>query len=140
MQKMASVDKEYTEEQYRLVIKHCNRKLRNPHVVCPDKKSYELILIRRATDTKRKFFQCKYCGRVATNYSNLNKHCRIHVGDKRYKCCLCGEAFTDSSVRNRHCLAHNSKYFWYHNNCVTPCCDRWIPKTDGSRDVKDGGS
>ena len=138
---MASKDKEYTEEQYRLVMKHHNRRLRkNAPVVCTDKKSYELILIRRATDTKRQFFQCEICGRVTTDYSNLNKHCRIHVGDKRYKCCLCGKAFTDSSVRDKHCLAHNTNYFWYHNNCVTPCCDKWIPKADGSRDVEAGGS
>ena len=115
-------DVEYTEEQYRLIMKHKNKRLRhNTRPVCTDKKSYELIIIRKASDTKRPFYECKICGRVTTDYGNLNKHCRIHTGDKRFKCCLCEKTFTDSSHRSAHCLNHNKYYFRYHNNCGARC-------------------
>ena len=116
-------DVEYTEEQYRILMKN-NKRLKNARPVCTDRQSYELIMVRRATDTKRPFFQCEICGRVTTDYSNLNKHCRIHTGDKRFKCCVCGKAFTDSSDRTAHCLGHSKDYFRHHNNCDTPCVDR----------------
>ena len=114
-------DVEYTEEQYRIIMKHNKRVRKNAPALHTDKKSYELIMVRQASDTKKTFFQCKICGRVTTDYGNLNKHCRIHTGDKRFKCCLCGKAFTDSSDRTAHCLKHDRNYFWYHNNCRVPC-------------------
>ena len=123
MQKMASKDKEYTEEQYRTLMKN-NKRVKNAAGVCPDRKNYELIITRRATDTKRKFFQCEICERITTDYGNLLKHCRMHVGDKRYKCCVCGKGFTDSSNRDKHCLAHDENYFWHHSSCRVPCCDK----------------
>ena len=115
-------DGEYTEEQYRIMMKNNKRLKNNTRPVCTDRQSYELIMVRRASDTKRLFFECEICGRVTTDYANLNKHCRLHTGDKRFKCCVCGKAFTDSSNRNTHCLDHNKDYFRQHNNnCDAPC-------------------
>ena len=128
-------DVEYTEEQYRIIMKNNKRLKNSTRPVCTDRQSYELIMVRRASDTKRPFFECEICGRVTTDYSNLNKHCRIHTGDKRFKCCVCGKGFTDSSDRDAHCLAHNEYYFRHHNNCDTPCCDKMklvVPKAVGS--------
>ena len=104
-------DGEYTKEQYRIMMKNNKRLKNNTPPVCTDRRSYELIIIRRASDTKRSFFECEICGRITTDYANLNKHCRLHTGDKRFRCPKCGKTFSDSSNRDAHCLGHDKHFF-----------------------------
>ena len=100
-------DGEYTEEQYRAMIKNNKRLKNNTPPVCTGRRSYELIIIRRALDTKRSFFECEICGRISMDYRNINKHCRLHTGEKPFKCPECGKTFSDSSQCDVHCLRNH---------------------------------
>ena len=104
-------DGECTDEQYRTMMKNNKRLKNNTPPVCTGKRSYELIIIRKALDTKRPFFECEICGRIGMDYANLNKHCRLHTGEKRFRCPECGKTFSDSSNRDAHCLGHNVLFF-----------------------------
>ena len=106
-------EQQYTEEQYRAIMKHKPRLRKNTPPVCTNRRSYELIIHRQASDTKKTFFECKICGRVTMDYANLNKHCRIHTGEKPFKCRVCEKAFSDSSDCDAHCLicADKKNYF-----------------------------
>eukprot|EP01147_Barroeca_monosierra_P010690 gene10691-2789_t len=47
-------------------------------------------------------YVCEVCNKAFTSSSNLNRHRRIHTGDKPYKCQYCGAAFNNSSNRRKH--------------------------------------
>ena len=104
-------ERECTDEQYRAMMKNNKRLRNNTPPVCANRRSYELIIVRRALDTKRPFFECEICGRVTMDYANLNKHCRIHTGEKPFKCRVCGKAFSDSSDCDAHCVGHKNWFF-----------------------------
>ena len=110
------IDPHYTEEQYRAIMKRKGKISTNAPPSCGNKRrsSYELIILRQASDTKKTFFECEICGKVTTDYSNLNKHCRLHTGEKPYKCRVCKKPFSDSSCCNRHarkCAAKKGLFF-----------------------------
>ena len=65
---------------------------RNMHPDCETRRSYELV-IRRETETGKKVNECEICVKTTTDFSNLNKHCRIHTGEKLYKWDDCVQAF-----------------------------------------------
>ena len=76
---------QYTGEHYRMIQKHTPKLKKNTPPVCINKRSYELIIRRQASDTGEPFFECEICGKVTTEYGNLNKYCRIHMGEKPYQ-------------------------------------------------------
>ena len=80
-----------------------NSKTKTQHApVCKNKRSYELITRRTASDTGKVFYKCQICRKITNGYGNLNKHCRIHTGEKPYHCTVCGKAFSDKSGYDVH--------------------------------------
>ena len=47
-------------------------------------------------------FVCNVCQRTFKYQSNLKRHMRDHLGDKRHKCKFCGESFTRSDKLGSH--------------------------------------
>ncbi|XP_045180265.1 B-cell CLL/lymphoma 6 member B protein-like isoform X5 [Mercenaria mercenaria] len=53
-----------------------------------------------------KAYTCSLCGRVCKWPSDLQKHMRIHTGDRPYSCHVCGKKFVQKSHLNPHVAAH----------------------------------
>ena len=105
--KQTNQDQQYTEEQYRAIQKKNPKLERNTPPVCTNKRSYDLIIRRTASDTGKTFYECEICGKITPDYSNLNKHCRLHTGEKPFKCNVCERAFSDRSDYDAHCRTHS---------------------------------
>ena len=119
-------EKQYTEEHYRAIQKHTPRLTNNTPPVCTSRRSYELIIRRQASDTGKTFFECEICGRVTTDYSNLNKHCTLHTGEKPFKCNECEKAFSDRSDYDVHCRTHGEKTNRTTSNLKSHSCTQKI--------------
>ena len=52
--------------------------------------------------TQNSNLQCFLCGRISSNAGNLQKHLRIHTGERPYSCKLCHRTFNDRSSITRH--------------------------------------
>ena len=106
-----------------------------PQLQCPgaatappvrtNRRSYELIIRRQASDTGKTFFECEICWRVTTDYSNLNKHCRLHTGEKPFKCNECEKAFSDRSDYDFHCRTHGEKTNRTTSNLKSHSCEKF---------------
>ena len=100
-------EQQYTEKQYRTIQKQIPRLRNNSPPACSNKRSYELIIQRTASDTGKPFYECEICGKTTPHYSNLNKHSRIHTGERPFRCDACGKAFSDRSGYEVHCRIHS---------------------------------
>ena len=50
----------------------------------------------------QKPFQCKMCDRAFTQAENLVHHERLHTGEKPYQCSVCGKSFAQKSNMKKH--------------------------------------
>ena len=53
--------------------------------------------------------RCDTCGRTFSRLDNLNRHRRIHAGEKPHQCPRCDQKFSDKSALNRHLKAHEKR-------------------------------
>ena len=51
-------------------------------------------------------FQCIYCGSKFVRCTHLQRHLRIHTGDKPYVCHICRRRFARSDYKAAHVLSH----------------------------------
>ena len=59
--------------------------------------------------TGERSFQCDYCEKKFARKSNLNEHLKVHTREKPFQCDFCEKKFTQKNNLNRHLKVHTGE-------------------------------
>jgi len=69
-----------------------------------------LVRLDRATATVSKKYRCTYCSKPFASKSELQRHVRVHTGERPYECSVCMARFKQKSHMKDHMRrVHNSE-------------------------------
>ena len=79
----------------------------------------------KAKKEKEKKFACSWCGQAFTRKYDMEKHTRMHTGDKPYQCGICAKKFVQVGSLAVHMRGWNRRLIFLDANNYFHCRTHW---------------